>query len=224
MLRPQKRITKRQLKEDKLVTFYFKAIDFIQENQNKLFFGVLGVIAIILIVVWSSRLSASKESNAASALARAEIKMNQGQYMAAMDSLKILIELYDGAQSTGKGVFYLANLYFQNEDYESAQKYYEQYLGDYKDDANFASSALAGMAACYEGKKNFKKAAELYEKAVKKYSQAFDNANKLMNAARCYILAGNKEKARTLYQQIIEDYPNSGLKNEAEISLAEINA
>lgn len=224
MLKPQKRITKRKLKEDKLVTFYFKAVDYIKENQNMLFSVAAGIVLILLIIVWSSKISVSKETGAASALARAEIKMNQGQYMAAMDSLKLLVDFYDGAQSTGVGLFYLANLYFQNEDFESAQTYYEKYIDDYQDDETISCSAIAGIAACLEGKKSYKKAAEMYEKAAKKYSKTFDIASKLMNAARCYVLAEKKEKARKIYKRIINEYTNSGYKNDAEISLAQIDA
>ena len=140
MLRPQKRITRRQLKEDKLVTFYFKAIDFVKEHQNKLLGAVVALLVIILLMTWSSNLATSKETKAASSLARAEIKMNEGQFMAAMDSLKILTDLYSGTKSAGAGTFYLANLHFYNEDFESAKTYYEKYLDDYQDDESFSSS------------------------------------------------------------------------------------
>jgi len=224
MLKPQRRLTKRKLKEDKLVTIYFKTVDFVRENQNRLLGAVTAIFVIILIIFWSSKISSSKETRAANALARAEIKMNEGQYNAAIDSLQLLIDSEDGAKSTGIGVFYLANLYFQNENFELAQTYYEKYLDDYQDNETFSSSALAGIGSCLEGQGEYKKAAEMDEKAVEKYSNIFDNANKLMNAARCYVLAGNKEKARAIYKRIIEEYPNSGYKNDAEISLAQIDA
>lgn len=224
MLRPQKRITKRKLKEDKLVTIYFKTIDFIREHQNKLLGATAAIVVFVLIIVWSSKISTSKETKAANALARAEIKMNEGQYDSAMVKLKTLINLYDGIKSTGIGAFYLANLYFQNENYELAHSYYEKYLDDYQDNEIFSSSALSGIASCLEGKGEYRKAAEIYEEAVEKYARVFDNANKLMNAARCYVFAGNKEKARAIYKRIIEEYPNSGYKNDAEIALAQIDA
>ena len=44
-----------------------------------------------------------------------------------------------------------------------------------------------------------------------------------MNAARCYKLADNSEKAKQLYQRVIDEYPDARQKRDAEMYLNALN-
>jgi TolA-binding protein len=224
MLRPRKKHAHKKVKEDKLVTTYHRLLDYYEMYQKYLLGGVAVIIIVILLVFMVSSNRRETEKKASGALAAARMELSNMNLGAAADSLEKLVSRYDGTNSAGVGCFYLANTYFLQKKSELAQKYFEEYLDDYASDPMLSSSALAGLAACYEDKKDYKKAAELYEEAVAKYPSVFNASEKLMNAARCYNLAGNKENAKRIYQMIIEKYPNSGLKNEAEINMAELNA
>ncbi|MBN2093680.1 tetratricopeptide repeat protein [candidate division KSB1 bacterium] len=224
MLRPRKKFARKKVKEDKLVTTYLKIMDYYEMYQKYILGGVAAIIVIILLVVMVSSNRREAEIKASGELAAARMQLSNMNLDAAADSLEKLVTRYDGTNSAGVGSFYLANTYFLQKKTELAQKYFEEYLSDYASDPMLSSSALAGLAACHEEKKDYKKAAELYEDAVEKYPSVFNAAEKLMNAARCYNLAGNKENAKRIYQKVIDKYANSGLKNDAEIYLAELNA
>ncbi len=224
MLRPRKKIARKKVKEDKLVTTYLKLLDYYEMYQKYILGGVAAMVVIILLVVMVSRNRQAAELQASGKLAAARLQLSNMNLTAAADSLEKLVTQYAGTNSAGVGSFYLANTYFLQKKTELAQKYFEEYLSDYGSDPMLSSSAMAGLAACYEEKKDYKKAAALYEDAVEKYPSVFNAAEKLMNAARCQGLAGNREEARRIYQIVIEKYPNSGLKNDAEIYLAELNA
>jgi len=224
MLKPRKRLTKRQVKEDKLITIYFQVVEFYKQYQNYIL-GALGVVVIVILLsAYISNTRAQKEQKASATLATARLELANMNIDVAIDSLERLVTEYDGTKSAGTGCFYLANSYFLKKNYDSAQKYYEKYLSSYEDNLILASSAMSGVAACFEEKEEYRQAAEMYQKTVRKYPNVFNVAEKLMNAARCYRLAGVKEEARTIYQQIIDEYPNSGFKNDADIYLSQLNS
>lgn len=224
MLRPRKKVARKTVKEDKLVTTYLRLLDYYELYQKYILGGITALIVIVLLIVVVSRNQRDAEKKASEELAAARMQLSNMNLNAAADSLEKLVSRYDGTNSAGIGCFYLANTYFLQKKTELAQKYFEEYLDDYETDPMLSSSAMAGLAACYEENKDYKKAAELYEDAVNNYKSVFNAAEKLMNAARCYGLAGNKENAKRIYQLVIEKYPNSGLKNDAEIYLSELNA
>lgn len=222
MLKPKSRLSKKKIKEDKLVTFYFNAIEYYNKYQNYILGGLAAVVVLVLVSVYFSNMQTEKEGKASGKLAVARMHLSQMNTKVAIDTLEAVISEFSGTNSAGVACFYLANTYFQQQNTESAQIYYQKYLDDYDDDALISSSSLAGVAACLEQKKEYKEAAKLYEKSTQKYPQVFDSADKLMSAARCYRLAGIKENAKKIYEQVIEEYPNSGYKNDAELFLAQL--
>ena len=78
------------------------------------------------------------------------------------------------------------------------------------------------MGACLEQKREFLEAAKYFKKGASKYPKKFEAPEQLMNAARCFKLANNKIEAQELYKKIIEDYPNSSFKRNAELYLSEL--
>lgn len=221
MLKPKKRLTKRQLKEDKLVTYYFKVTDYIHENRRTLGTAI-GVAALVIVglVVFISN-TRQKESEAAVQFAQARVKYAEQDYQAAIDLLRNLVDNYGGTDKARLGQFYLANAYYEQGNYEAAEKYYRAFLDD-GGDKLLESSALAGVAACLEQKGAYAEAADYYQQAAEKYDDVVLAPHHLYDAARCYELAGNQTAAQKVLRRILEEYPDSGIKNEAELLLAEV--
>lgn len=223
MLKPRTRITKKKLKEDKLVTAYFKAVDYYQLYQKYILGGVGALVILIVMIIFISQARKSDELKASSKLAAARAELARMNFPAGIDSLQKIIAQYDGTKNAGDATFYLANTYFLQKQVDLAQKYFEEYVNSYGGESNTTYSAMAGVAACLEEKQEFKAAAEMYEKAAAKYDDVFNAPEGLLSAGRCYKAAGLKEKAKKVYQQVLEKYPNSGVKNDAELNLAELD-
>ena len=222
MLKPTRRLTRKKMKEDKLVTTYFKAVDYIDQN-SKLVYGIaIGVAAIILLSTLFIRSKRSAELNASVELTKARVELGSNNGETAVDILKSMIDNYSGTRSAGRGIFYLANIYYDQEKYDEATHYYEKYLDDYNDDIIMSSSSYSGIGACFEQKNEYLKAATYYKKGAEKYSTHFEAPKQLMNAARCLRLANNKIEAQKLYQSIIDNYPESKYKRNAELYLSEL--
>lgn len=221
MLKPRKRLTKRQMKEDKFVTYYLKAHDFVTSN-GRLISYIVGGIAVIILVgfIWSKK-KMEKENSAIVELTKAKVEYFNNNYEAAADILKDLVENYGGTDSGKLGVYYLANAYFNVKNYMKAEEYFRKYL-EVGDDKTMKEAALSGVAACLEEQGNYLEAAKKYKEAAEDYSSSFLAPQNLYDSARCFSLAGNQEMAKESLNTIIEKYSDSNLKSDAEIFLAEL--
>jgi predicted negative regulator of RcsB-dependent stress response len=223
MLKPKKRLTRRQIKEDKLVTYYFKVNDWVNRHAVQVVAGVVLVILVLLASSLWSQKQRRAEGEASVELAKARIAYDQGNYQAAIEVLEGLVNRYGSTRSGVTGLYYLANAYFNTGDYDAAQRYFKAYERKGKDPM-LKAAAKAGVAACLEQQGQYLEAARIYEETAQKYSDHFAAPQYLMDAGRNYTLAGSLEDARRVYQMVTERYPKSILVTEAEIRLAELQA
>ncbi len=222
MLKPRKHITKRQIKEDKLVTFYFKAVDFLKENMNKVTIGLAVILAVIIFATLVHRSKKAAELNASVKLAEANSKIVRGDLQQTIDILLSMSENYSGTNSASRGVYLLAYTYFQKGEYENAVTYFKKYLDDYANDPILTDAAYSGLGACYEQMGKFADAAQSYEKGATKFVDHFNAPQQLMDAARCYVSINRIADARNCYETVIEKYPESEFKKDAELFLARL--
>jgi len=215
MLKPRKRITKKALKEDKLVTFYFNAQTWIDENSKSLFIGFAAIVIILAAGLLYNNSKKKAESYASVELAKAVSAFQENDYQNAIPLLNNLVENYGNTRSGKLGTFYLANSFFNNGDYVNALKNFKKFSSSFKGDNLVQSSAMAGIAACHEQQGDYINAAKQYEKTAEKFTNTFMAPVYYVKAARCYNLAQNSEKAKILLEKIIEQYPNSKEKDEA---------
>jgi TolA-binding protein len=223
MLKPRKRLTKRQIKEDKLVTYYFKVNDYIKQNSRFLSSAGIGLGVVVLVFFLYTKNQQGKEQKAAVELTKARIEYLNNNYDAAIGLLQNLVDNYGGTSGAKVGTYYLASAYFNIKKFDEAEGFYRKYLDDDGDEI-LEAAALAGIAASLEEKEQYAEAAETYKEVATKYSESFLAPQSLYNAARCFELAGNQEEASNVLMLLIEKYPKSGIKNDAEIFLAELTS
>lgn len=218
MLKPRKRITKRKLKEDKLVTFYFKALDKLEQNA-KLIFGVVGAVLIIIagLVVYGYY-DKKAEEQASVELVKAMRAYEIGDYQNAIAQLSVVTGNYGGSRSGKLARFYLANAFYQTNDFANAENNYRRFLSDFSGNDHFLAAAQGGVAASLVQQGRLAEAAKAYEKAAKKYDSVLA-AGFLLQAGRCYSRANNPVKAKEMYELLIEKYPKAPEKDEAIVLL-----
>jgi TolA-binding protein len=215
MLKPRKRITKKQLKEDKLVTFYFKARTWAEENGKYLYIGA-GIIALVIVLLFvNAKSKRAAEENASVELLRARKIFESGDYQNAITQFSNLVENYGSTRSGKLGFFYLANSFYLKGDFENAQKNFKKFVSGFNGDEYLMSSGMGGIAACAEQNRKYVEAAELYAKIAKKYPKGVLAPHFLIRSGRCFVLANNESKAKEQYEKIIKNYPNAQEKDEA---------
>jgi len=222
MQKPRKRLSKKQLKEDKLVTYTFLVRDFIEENWKKITIGIIAVLIVIALVFIYINSKKKATQDASYQLSIAERKYLNGDYENAIKELSLVANNFSGTSSAGVAVFYLANSYFFIEDYKNAEENYRKYINDYGGDKDLLCSAYSGLGAVYEEKKEYQKAAEYYMQAAEKFPKNFQAPECMLDAARCYKYAGNYQKAEKILDKLAEKYSDSPVIREANILIASL--
>lgn len=229
MLTKKKKLSRKEMKEDKLVSTYYKVYGYFRENSSRLltYGGVLVVVALAVIYYINHK----KEENqkASYALSKVIDSYDKGAYLEAIEGkagtenigLKKIVQQYDGTENGETAKIYLANSYNRLGKYDEAFKYYKSYSGDIP---MLQAASLAGQAGYYADKNNFEKAGSLFRDAAHVSKYNVDNPDYLLKAAINYIQAGKDAVAKELLKTIKNDYKTSQASREAERYMALINA
>lgn len=224
MLTPRKKISRKELHQDALLTKMASASDFVQEHKEKLTY-VVGGLAAIVIFSWAYfSYRSNQNTESVDKLVQAEQFYFAGNYREAIRRLEKFCTEYDGTTGGSLGTFYLANSYFNTDQFDYALENFEKYVDEYGDNQVLLVSAEAGIAACHEGLNQFQEAADYYEKIISKYDSAPNRAEMMMDLARCYKILNKAPKAKEWYQRIVDDYPASASARDAKAALEELGA
>lgn len=227
MLSPKKKISKRELKEDALVTTYVKVTGFYEKNKKNISIAVTVVALLIIAAIIFLKNRADNSEKASAQLGEVFSVYDSGQYQQAIDGvpekniagLKSIVDNYGSLRAGNYARFYLANAYFHLGKLELALEQFEDFSPS---DDVLAVSRLAGMGSCSEALGKYRNAAEEFEKAATKYSQDAGAAENLSNAARCYAKAGDKQTAIELYKKVKKNYPTSTFARDVDRFIQEL--
>jgi tetratricopeptide (TPR) repeat protein len=221
MLGKKKKLTKKEIKEDKLVKFVYQAENFFEKYKSKVLTYGIAVVAIAAAVYFYLNQNAVDNDKASTELSRVMTLYDQGAYLEAIEGrqgtniigLKKIVDEYGSTENGEAAKIYLANCYSFLGKQEDALGYYEDYGGniDY-----FKAAALAGRAGYYESKGDYEKAANLYSEASTLSEINAQNADYLLKSGICYIKTGDIEEAKIMFDKIKEDYPTSLANREAD--------
>jgi tetratricopeptide (TPR) repeat protein len=226
MLKPQKKISKREIKEDKLVTKYFEARQWVDENTKILSYVGIGLVGLVVIGFLWSKSRADSNEKATAMLAKVTQYYDEGRYDLAINGipqegtqgLQAIVDEHGSTQAGEIAKLYLANSCF-------ALKNYDKALSNYNDisvsDKMITASAYAGMAACYEAKGDFGQAASYFEKAASKNMTTVQAPENLQKSAINFAAAGKKEKAIELLQMLKKEFPSSPYARDVDRFIAE---
>ena len=223
MLKARKKLSQKELKQDKLVTTYFQSKDWfsVPENRRKVSIAV-GIVIVLIVAGFFYTSSRKSKSDEAETKLSAVINLyDAGKYQDAINGdpaagitgLKDIVNNYGSTESGETAKLFLGNCYFNISDYDNAQKQFDDYSG--KNDI-IKSSCISGVGAVYEAKGDVKKAAEYYEKAAKISKDVITNQENLFYAVRAFTKAGDKDNAKRVYSLLKDQYPKSKYINETK--------
>jgi tetratricopeptide (TPR) repeat protein len=227
MLTKKKKLSRKEIKEDKLVSTYYKAYGYFEENKSRVVAAVSISLAVIALIYFYISNKIENNNIAGTQLSRVMNLYDQGSYLEAIEGqegtnvagLKKIVEDYGSTENGELAKIYLANAYsFLGRNYE-ALEYYEDYSGSNK---TFKATSLAGQAGIYSYKQEFEKAADLYLKASRVSENNPLNPEYMLNAGINYLSSGNEENAKELFETIRKDYPASTAFREVDRYLSHI--
>lgn len=177
------------------------------------------LIALVVVIslsagaalLWMQKTRAD-EASASIALSKAIALLNTGQIDKAIEGngpvkgLKSIVKNWGGTASGNMGRLYLATLYYDTGRYDEALGMYNSFSGK---NIDMKAAALAGAASCHLQKKAFPTAASEFEKASETAENHSLKAMYLKQAAECYDLAGQPDKAGELIVHLIRTWPET---------------
>ncbi len=227
MAKKKKKITKKEIQEDSLVTTFYKVEEFFEKHKQNIIIGVAAVAIIALAIVWYNNKRVEDNLQATEELSQVIPLFEKGSFKEAIEGqpgtnlvgLKSIVEEYGSTEQGEFAKIYLADSYYYLGDYANAKKYYEDYSGE---STLHKAAAYAGIAACYEHDGDFEKAAGYYNKAanVSKYNPL--TPDYLLNAGINYLKANNKEMAETVLNRIKKEFKTSAVAQDVDKYLAQI--
>jgi len=227
MLVKKKKFSKKEIKQDQLVTTYYKFMAFYEQYKRNMFI-VLGAAALIIVVVVLFKYSRKSSSTVASFQLSQVMKIYEaGAYQEAIDGrpaakivgLKKIVDEYGSTDFGEAAKIYLGNSYYFLKKFDLALQQYENFSGSA---SHLKAAAYAGQASCYEAKNDAEKAAELYLKASKVSSANVLTPQYLMNAGINYLAVGKTEDAKDIFETVKRDYSKSAYSREIERYLSQV--
>jgi tetratricopeptide (TPR) repeat protein len=228
VLAKKKKLSKKQIKEDKLVTSFYNARTFYEDNQSKVLMVLGAVAAVIVAIIWYNSKITQDNQSAAVELSRIYSIYESGSFQEAIDGqpgtnitgLKSIVDNYGGSEQGETARIYLANSYYFLGDYQNAKDEYDSYSGS---NMQLVASAYAGIAACYEADEDYNSAADFYLKAAEVYEYNPMNADNLLNSGKNYIKSKDYGKAEEILGRIKDDYAQSAAARDVDRYLALVN-
>lgn len=226
-LNPTKKISRRQeLREDKVVTFYARALELTDRYRNLVYGAVAAVIVVVLGFVAYSFYQAGQQTEAVDRMSAAVAAYEAGSYQTALDgtgnSLGLLdiIDSYGSTDAGNLARFYAADSYFRLGNYQEALPLFRAFD---KDATILGASAVAGEAAILESTGEPARAADLYARAATMYPSNATSPAYFLSAGRAYEAAGKPADARRVYQRIQNEYPQSPEARDIAFYLARVD-
>jgi tetratricopeptide (TPR) repeat protein len=226
VLNPKKKIVKKELKQDTLMTTVAMTEGFYYEHRKQINYALTGLVIVAIAIVIFVNNRRSNNEKAGVELARVMAMMDaspadpatlnaaiEGVPEQGVMGLRAIVDNYGGTDGGELARFYLAGAYYRLGEFGKALAEYEEFSGV---DRSLDAGARAGEAASLEGLGRYAEAAELFEKAASLDPAGVSTAEHLFSAARCYGLAGKKEDANRLIKKLKEDFPKSASAREAD--------
>ena len=227
MLTKRKKLSKKEIKEDKLVTFYYKAYGYFEDNKSKVLAYIGGFLVLLVLIAFYVNYRHQQNIQAGIELSRVISLYDSGSFLEAIEGragtniigLKKIVDEYGSTENGETAKIYLANSYNMLGKYAEAYKYYKEYSGSFD---MYKASALAGQAAYFANIKLFEKAADLYRKASRVSKNDVLNSSYLLQAGENYMSAHKIREAKDIFRSIIKDYSTATEYRDANKYLVEI--
>jgi TolA-binding protein len=219
---PKKRITKKEIKEDKLVTFAFRVNELFQKYTNQFLIGVGILVAVGILIYFFLNSRANQAKEAGTLLGQADLELRAGNVQQSVSGLDMIIRRFPGTKASKRAIFLLGNAYFQSKEFELAKTAFEKYLSQGKEPM-LVASAQAGIAQCYLEMGNLPLAGENFLKAASISSEDFIKRGYLFEAAWVFSKTEQREKAKEIYRELLDKFPQSTQAQQARLNLAELS-
>ena len=197
------KLTKRQIKEDPLVTAAFHGAALWEEHGRKILIGFGAVALVAIMAVLMLRARSQAEDRASGDLFKSTLAVQQGDYPSAVQMLKELIDASPDTDAAKHAMALLGDAYAAQGNARDAATWYRKALDKAGGDRALRGASRSGLAAVLEDSKQYVEAAATYAQIAKDAESDNDRGNAMLMQARCLLAEGQSAKAADVLRQIL---------------------
>ncbi len=218
-----KKIIKKKLKEpDEFVTLTERTYLFIARHFKPIAGGGIVVLLLILFIFLFQRWERRNEENAFQMLNLAvetyqmvSSSYREGsaqEYKNVLERLNEVVTKFPKTSSGKLAVLYQGNIDLRLGEFDQAIQAYESFLQKGGKERLYRSFAMEGLGYSYEGKKDYEKAINAYQKEIE-LGENFQLANAYLGLGRCYEKLGKAKEALENYRNFMKVSQKSEMSN-----------
>ena len=218
-----KKIIKKKLKEpDEFITLSERAYLFINRQYKSIAVGGIIVLILTLSFFFFQRWEKKNEENAHQIfnLTVETYQVVSTPYReASIQDYKNILEKFNEAitkfprTSSGKlSILYKGNIHLRLGEFEEAIKAYESFLQKGRKEKLYRSLATEGLGYSFEGKKDYEKAVNAFQKVID-LGESFQLGNAYLGMGRCYEKLGKNKEAIENYKNFLKVSQKSQMTN-----------
>ena len=217
MLKPRRKIIKKELKKDPYIEFLAKAKNNVDENKTLYMRWALGALAVLVSVIFVSKNLQESKDEAAVSLGKALVILANGDVDNAILQFEFVADEYDNNESGTLAKYYLSRAHFNNKDYMAATSYLNEIADASFKLAQFPVSIYKMLAFISLENGDHAAAMDYYEQALAKAKVAQQGQNITLDMADVLLTMGDFGHSLELVQSVLDEAePSTPLYNRAE--------
>ena len=217
MLKPRRKIIKKELKKDPYIDFLSRAKNNVDENKKLYMRLVLGTVVIIVaLLFFRNNLQNSKDAGAES-LGKALVTLASGDLDNATLQFEFIADKYDNNEAGTLAKYYLARAHFNDKDYLASSSYLNEIADASFKLGQFPVSVYRMLAFIASENGDHAAAMEHYEQALDKAEVVHQKQNIALDLADVLLTMGDFGSSLDLVQSVLDEaMPRTSLHNRAE--------
>jgi tetratricopeptide (TPR) repeat protein len=218
-----KKIIKKKLKKpDEFITITEKTFLFITRHSKYIAAGGGILLILIVSIFFFQKWEMGKEEKAYqifnSAMETYQMvnasyrEESPQEYKSILEKFNEILTKFPRTSSGKIAILYKGNIDLRLGEFEEAVGAYESYLQKAGKEKLYRSFALEGLGYAYEGKKDYEKAINVYQKVVD-LGERFQSADAYLGLGRCYEKLGKNKEALEQYKNFMKVSQKSEMSN-----------
>ena len=216
MLKPTKKITKKEIKRDPLLETTYKVKTYLDDNQANIIKAAVAVAAVIIIAIVLIGRSQKAADDAQTSFGKALVAYAQQDFTNAILQFESVADNFSGDDNGVMANYYLGKIYYDQGNFADAMSVLEKFVKTSSVDLLLTNAyAMIGAIQLGNGDKNA--ALKSLKNAVDTASDANTKAEQELNLASLLIDLGNQKDADMIIERLLNDESISGtIKNKVE--------